>query len=168
MIYFTSDQHYGGEFIRDLYNRPFKTVEIMDKELIKRHNERVGDNDTVIMVGDFWHDDEKALNTFNYYVKKLKGTPIFLKGNHEHVASVFPTFMVVGSSEGKAYVTHDPVDANTKYKINVVGHMHDKWLVRNQYNSWVVNVSVEMWNYYPVSFDDIRTAISKGVKDGTV
>jgi calcineurin-like phosphoesterase family protein len=56
---FTSDQHYGHANIIELANRPYRSVDHMNEELIRRHNARVeaagGDDVDVYMLGDFAH-----------------------------------------------------------------------------------------------------------------
>ena len=51
--WFTSDPHYGHGNIIKYCKRPFKSVEEMNKTLIKNHNERVKPEDMVFMAGDF-------------------------------------------------------------------------------------------------------------------
>ena len=46
-IWFTSDTHFAHENIMKYCNRPFKTIEEHDRELIKRWNEKIGKNDIV-------------------------------------------------------------------------------------------------------------------------
>jgi calcineurin-like phosphoesterase family protein len=47
-FFFTADEDYGHEnIIRDC-NRPFTSVDEMDADIIKRHNEMVGPRDFVI------------------------------------------------------------------------------------------------------------------------
>lgn len=81
MYYFTSDEHYGHRNIIKYCNRPFQSVEEMDEELIKRHNEVVKDGDTVIHGGDFTLLPTKA--RAEKYIKRLNGYHIFLSGSHD-------------------------------------------------------------------------------------
>ena len=53
MYFFTADEHYGHTNIIKYCRRPFSTVQDMDRELVRRHNEVVKDSDTVIHAGDF-------------------------------------------------------------------------------------------------------------------
>ena len=169
MIYFISDQHFGSKDIIPYYDRPFENVRQMDNELIRRYNSHVKKNDTVIFVGDFWHEDK---NSFDYYANQLNGKKYFLRGNHENKSNIHPLALTINipnttrdenSSiyENRAFITHEPLNADLNYRINIVGHMHNKWLALKRENSWLVNVSVEMWNYYPVNFGDIKEAIRR-------
>lgn len=45
VIYFTADMHFGHENVIKFDNRPFKSLEEMDEELIKRWNNKVGKAD---------------------------------------------------------------------------------------------------------------------------
>ena len=52
-VFFLADTHFGDGNILRYENRPFATVEEMDRELIRRWNEKVGAGDTVFHLGDF-------------------------------------------------------------------------------------------------------------------
>ena len=51
MNYYIADTHFGHDNIRRLSNRPFKTIEEMDKTIIDNWNSRVTDNDDVYILG---------------------------------------------------------------------------------------------------------------------
>lgn len=53
MNYYIADMHFGHDNIRRLSNRPFKTIEEMDRTIIDNWNSRVSDNDDVYILGDF-------------------------------------------------------------------------------------------------------------------
>lgn len=81
MYFFTSDEHYGHANIIKYCNRPFNNVDEMNAELIKRHNEVVGANDTVIHAGDFcW---PSAPDDARMFIRRLKGNHVFLIGSHD-------------------------------------------------------------------------------------
>jgi len=73
MYYFISDTHLGHSNIIKYTNRPFQSIEEMDKEIIKRWNERVEDEDIVFHLGDFCmlkssEAPESRKDAFNYIV----------------------------------------------------------------------------------------------------
>ena len=72
--WFTSGTHFGSERVRKLSNRPFKNVEEMDYELIKRWNSVVAKGDIVYHLGDFGEYKNAS---------KLNGNIKLLAGNYE-------------------------------------------------------------------------------------
>ena len=80
-VYFTGDLHFGHENVLAFDNRPFKTVEEMDAELIRRWNNKGGKGDLTYVLGDMiWkarNDDAPEL------IKSLNGQIILIKGNHD-------------------------------------------------------------------------------------
>jgi calcineurin-like phosphoesterase family protein len=78
-IFFTADEHYGHTNIIRYCTRPFASAGVMDTEIIGRHNEFVGSQDEVIHAGDFTLVKRSIAEK---YIKRLNGTHIFLKGNH--------------------------------------------------------------------------------------
>ena len=53
MIWFTSDTHFGHENVLRFCERPWKTVEAMNKALIDRINACVAPDDILYHLGDF-------------------------------------------------------------------------------------------------------------------
>ena len=47
-----ADMHFGHEAIIRYCNRPYKTVQEMDEDIIKKWNETVSNKDTVLVLGD--------------------------------------------------------------------------------------------------------------------
>lgn len=79
--FFTSDTHFGHTNIIRYSNRPFKDVNHMNEEIIRRWNEMVMPEDTVYHLGDVALgkiDDSLAC------VGRLNGTKILIEdGNHD-------------------------------------------------------------------------------------
>lgn len=55
MTYFTSDLHLGHRGIIGMQNRPFETVQEMNRILNWKYNDVVHKNDTVYLLGDISH-----------------------------------------------------------------------------------------------------------------
>ena len=83
MIYFTADLHLGHNAIIGMQDRPFETVEQMNKALIDNYNAIVRKNDTVYILGDICH--RVTVDKANEFISKLKGKKILIKGNHDKV-----------------------------------------------------------------------------------
>lgn len=80
-LYFTSDTHFGHANIIRFCNRPFATIEEMDKELVRRWNETVPVDGIVFHLGDF------AYGNAGYWkeiLQKLHGRKYLIIGNHDY------------------------------------------------------------------------------------
>ena len=51
-IFFTADTHFGHENVIQFDKRPFASADEMDKEMIRRWNNKVGNGDLVYVLGD--------------------------------------------------------------------------------------------------------------------
>lgn len=79
ITWFTSDWHFSHRNIIKYCDRPWETVEKMDKALVKLWNKTVKPYDTVIFVGDFslgWSAVEQITPILN-------GKKILVAGNHD-------------------------------------------------------------------------------------
>jgi len=82
VYFFTGDEHFSHKNILKYCGRPFPTIEDHDEEIIKRHNEVVKKNDIVVHSGDFTMKSSFK-EVSEYYINRLNGTHIFLKGSHD-------------------------------------------------------------------------------------
>jgi len=169
---FTSDQHFWHKNIINYCNRPFTSLEEMHSYMIQKWNEKVKDDDVVVIIGDFCLSQSKeAPNTPNNpspnLLSQLKGTKILIKGSHDtnnRVKAIIES-MVISYGGYKIFITHDPKYAKEYYKINLCGHLHDKWKFQKLgKDSIIVNMSVEQWNYTPIEINEILKSISKWKK----
>ncbi|MDD5356122.1 MAG: hypothetical protein PHY56_06270 [Candidatus Omnitrophica bacterium] len=176
-IWLTADLHLGHANIIKYCNRPFKDVEEMDKTLIRKWNERVKPEDTIIHVGDFCFKNsaggkigEGGLNNAAYYQAQLKGNIVFIKGNHDSHNSLRTKIKSLILEYGNDYyfVIHDPNNANIDYKFNLVGHIHNQWQIITAPFDYAMadkcilyNVGVDVHNFYPVSMQEIINNIAK-------
>jgi calcineurin-like phosphoesterase family protein len=165
-LWFTSDYHLGHKLILDYCNRPFKTLDEMNKQIIKRHNERVNPEDTVFHIGDFCfksaNDRGNGQNIkYDYWLSQLNGNIILLQGNHDLHNSVKTKIQKVIVSIGKKRISliHNPEHADVNYEINLVGHVHNSWQIKRikRGNSFTdcINVGVDVWDFKPVTWEEI-------------
>ena len=78
--FYISDLHFGHANCLAFDNRPFKSIEHHDAELVRRWNSVVRPGDTVYILGDmFWCKATEAVEI----LKQLNGQKILIKGNHD-------------------------------------------------------------------------------------
>ena len=157
MYFFTSDTHYSDIEMLQVIPRPFKTIEQMDEALIKRFNERVKPEDTTFFLGDFRQG--KGI-LFNELVKRLNGNKIFIKGNHDlnNKTKTIIESIIIEHFGYKILLIHDPKNVkNNGFDLIFHGHVHKLW----KYKKKMINVGVDVWDYYPVS---IKTIINGYLK----
>lgn len=157
--WWTSDYHLSHYNIIKYCDRPFNKIEKMNEVIIDRYNEKVKNEDIVFFLGDFIF---KSKRKFYYEIeKKMNGKVIFLKGNHDRNNNII-TKMYIYYDSKNICMTHNPKNADSNVPINLCGHVHQRYKIKRlNENSLIVNVSVDVWDYYPVSFNDISSAISK-------
>jgi len=157
-IFIISDTHFHHENIIKYSNRPFKSVEEMDKEMIKRWNNKVGKEDIVLHLGDFALGSDKEVKELK---DSLNGTIFLLKGNHDHKMLRKAGFIIIkGTLEiSNLIFSHNPLKKEDIPKgfINVHGHIHEKESLHG------FNVSVEKMNYEPIGLDELKKRID-GIK----
>lgn len=169
----TGDLHLGHANIIKYANRPFKNIEHMDKELIRRWNEKVSDKDTVIHNGDFCFKSKSGKGngegiSFNEWRSKLNGNIIFIRGNHDKRSNGLVTpisNMTLRFGGHDIFVTHRPQDANFNYSINFTAHSHDDWnykiLCNGEKKILLINVGCDQWDFYPQSMGRILDTYKK-------
>lgn len=150
-IFIISDTHFHHENIIKYSNRPFKSVEEMDKEIIKRWNNKVGKEDIVLHLGDFALGSEKEVKELK---DSLNGTIFLLKGNHDHKILRKAEFIIIkGTLEiGNLIFSHNPLKKEDIPKgfINIHGHIHEKESLHG------INVSVDKTNFEPIELESLN------------
>ncbi len=158
MIYLLSDNHFWHTNIIAYENRPFKNVEDMNAYMIKQWNSVVNRDDIVYYLGDFAFSGKTATMEI---LSQLNGRKILIKGNHDRRKSDtwwksvgFSDVINGGVILDNFYLlSHQPLYMNESMPyVNIHGHIHSKKMEGNQY----FNVSVEHWDYVPVSFEMIK------------
>jgi len=80
--FFTADLHFGHQNIISYCQRPYSSVQEMNRDLVARWNSRVGVEDTVYILGDL------ALGRLPHDLGAvLNGTKIFIRGNHDTLSN---------------------------------------------------------------------------------
>lgn len=169
MNYFlTSDLHLGHANIIRYCGRPFKDVIHMNQELIRRWNARISDEDIVYHVGDFCFKNSNEVRGEGQkchaikWIEQLHGQKIFLRGNHDKNNSLrtLTESCTIKFAGVEYFLTHSPQDANQKYPINFVGHVHERWKYRIYGDTILINVGVDVHDFYPKTIAELLKEFS--------
>ncbi|MGU3472951.1 metallophosphoesterase [Paenibacillus sp. D51F] len=168
-IFVTSDHHFGHREIIDYESRPFADAGEMDAVMIQRWNEAVSAGDTVYHLGDFSFG---GLSRTREVVGALNGYKHLILGNHDRDRSR-QWWLEAGFDEvheqpivyrGFYFLSHEPMYMNRSMPyLNVHGHIHGQKYAGRSY----FNVSVEHWEYRPVSFAQVLEFVSSGEEQPT-
>jgi calcineurin-like phosphoesterase family protein len=184
--FFTSDCHYGHANIIKYCNRPFVSVEEMDRELIARYNAIVSYEHTVMFLGDvFICKGERAASI----MKQLSGKKLLVLGNHDKSAAAMAalgfdavmetcTLHIAGRAVRASHFPYQgtpdhgyedggrankfadkQLKRNSSSKDEVLLHGHTHRLERvGKHN--MIHVGVDAWDYAPVSMTVIEELIT--------
>ena len=165
-IFLIADTHFGDENIRLYEERPFPDTDTMDREMIRRWNSVVGDNDLVYHLGDFFFFVQ---NRCRELLSQLKGRKRLLIGNHDAYLTtqqwrdlgfeecydlpvILKEFFIL--SHAPLYVCRSMPYAN------IYGHIHSSPTYRTV-SSRSACVSVERIDYTPVLLETLRDMLHK-------
>ena len=186
-LWFTSDEHYGHSNVIEYCERPFDGLEDMHAELISRHNTVVQPDDTVYHLGDFCfktklmeqilpllkgnhvlvpgnHDEchpchskycgkQLRYREAGFTITEPEGTTIIFEDNDTFECVELNHFPFIALDD--RYPEWLPQD-HGQWLLH--GHIHNReggWRVRDR----MINVGVDVWDYAPVSEEQIRSII---------
>jgi calcineurin-like phosphoesterase family protein len=181
-VWFTSDHHFGHANIIKYCNRPYNSVAHMNALMEAAWNSVVEPGDTVYYLGDF----AMQPNMVTEILPRLNGTKILVAGNHDKCHGGTPKwvdhYVTAGFKSvhkhldmeiaGENVLLHhfpyrndaDPAQKHfgsrpiDKGRWLIHGHVHNRWKVLEKQ----INVSVEPWNFEPVSIETLAAIIHEG------
>ena len=164
-----SDLHLGHENIIRYTNRPFEDIEAMNAHLYANWEASVGENDTLIFVGDVAMRTALCEDTWQRIRRGAGRAKILVVGNHDLTGSGalrvdgFDDICAVLWTDGDAPLvfTHLPLATVPEGWANVHGHTHDAVPTHSPH----INVSVEQLDYRPVPLSHVR-ALAKEIVAG--
>lgn len=185
-IFFTSDLHFGHRNILNFCNRPWSTVEEMNEGLIENWNSVVGKDDIVFDLGDFAFAPNSK---WREVLSRLNGTHYLILGNHdvsrwpgdkvmELFAGVYNQLYLKIDNQHHVYLNHYPFLCYggawrnpENAVIQLFGHVHSGPASSGKDSDRLVNlfpyqydVGVDNNNYYPVSWEEVKSIISNQVQ----
>ena len=170
-VYFTSDTHFYHKNIIRYCNRPFESIEEMNRSLIENWNNKVPKDAIVFHLGDFAFCNESQIKEL---VSQLNGRTILIKGNHDAkndkflnsvFSEVYPQLYLVANKQ-PIYLNHFPLLCYPSHAWNFFGHVHSKpgsigtdtsklkYCASTRYD-----VGVDLNNYTPISFEEAKEKI---------
>jgi calcineurin-like phosphoesterase family protein len=145
----------------------------MNSEIVRRHNERVNEDDIVFFLGDLGfyasalkeHRGEGSPTPSLQLLSQMKGLWYRINGNHDkrsnktHVPIKSINLEIAGL---RVQLIHDPAEADIENNQLIIhGHQHSKFKTKEILNKrnvpvFFINVSVENTDYYPLTWDEVK------------
>ena len=148
-----SDLHLSDRLVLLGWDRPFRSVEEMNRHLLRNWRRRVGADDTIICLGDVAHPDAWRDDRLVPDLAECPGERLLVLGNHDRDV---PALRRAGfhktcrtalcATDPPLVLTHIPLLKPPDRAVNVHGHLHGAAGPTDRH----VNVSVELTDYTPV------------------
>lgn len=171
-IFYSADLHLGHYNIIKHSNRPFRSVEEMDKKLIENHNSVVSNDDDVYFIGDLCYKSNDPIK----YLKQLNGKKHLIIGNHDGSITKNPVarkmfveiehYKEILDNNRRVILFHYPIAEWNGYfrkSYHIYGHVHNNF--ENPVFAYMdslnncFNAGVDLNNFMPMTLDDF---IKKG------
>ncbi len=178
--YFTGCQHYSHYNIMRYCDRPFEDIISMNTSMIKNHNDKITDDDTVYNLGDFafWSKSARGngaeINP-SEIIKQLNGNQIFIEGNHDrHGRNKLATKneQIILNQRGiRIQLLHNPLYARIDYDLILHSHVHKAWKIKELHycgqTKLMINVGVDVNDFKPMKLDAVLAIYYKWKKQRT-
>lgn len=177
-IWLTSDWHFGHD--REFVWKPrgFSSIEEMNEEIIRRHNELVRPDDQVFVLGDLVLGPAANIE----YINRMNGKLYLVRGNHDTDTRWFEytklfnvvcwdNALYIKHNKHHFYLSHFPSltgnlekESLKQMTLNLYGHTHQK---TNFYMDmpYMYHVGVDSHDCRPVLLDDIIDEMYAKVKE---
>lgn len=172
-IFFTADHHFGHENIIKFSERPFESLEHMNEELIKRWNEKIGENDIVYHLGDVSLGKPDVTRDI---LDRLNGKIHLIKGNHEYSAlRVSDRFEWIKDYYELSIEDEEATQGKQKIILfhyamrtwnashhgvwQLYGHSHGT--LSDDEIALSIDIGVDCRNFYPVSYEEVKELMKK-------
>lgn len=160
-VFVCADLHFSHANIIQYCNRPFRSAEEMDQEIVQRWNKAVRKNDHVFVLGDVSLGSRERTHEL---VHQLHGRKILIMGNHDRGRSV-ATWLDIGFDvvipypilyQNQVLLMHEPPEAipDTSPYFHIYGHVHTSPDYAD-HTTCSACVSLERINYTPALLDDV-------------
>ena len=160
-VWIVADLHLGHGNIIKYTARPFSSIEEMDSVLVRNWNSVVAPGDTVYIVGDLAFRGKAGR-----YLRMLSGRKLIIRGNHDEDRYACCERTVIRYGGLCFILQHKPgIPPQGCWLIH--GHKHNNDLRRFPFldpDRRLVNVSIELTRYKPVSLDTIVVLVRRGVR----
>ena len=161
--WYTADPHFEHDNIIHYVNRPFDSVWYMNTTILNNINRKCKPDDYLYILGDFYMlggGRGRKVNPIEYYWDAIKCNKRMILGNHDKNQQLLGDTVAIEipSEIGQLRMTHHP-EVSHKANYNLCGHVHDLWRVVKERKHFMVNVGLDMWNYEPISLDDIAKVV---------
>lgn len=163
MIYFTADTHFGHANIIQHCARPFKDADEMNREMIRRWNERVNQDDIVYHLGDFAFRGKDPLT----YRQRLNGRIVFIVGNHDKRRDIesagfesIHDLLQVSINGTPIVLCHYAMRVWNKSHhgaLHLYGHSHGTLPSTAQ----SLDVGVDCWDFQPITLVEIKKRLGQ-------
>lgn len=162
-VWLISDTHFDHANIIRYCNRPFPSVQAMNRAMFNNWNNIIASNDLVYFLGDmsFGRHSRKE----GFWLSRLNGRKVFIRGSHDQrVKNGGNNVLKISDKEviqieGVLFLLiHDAFSpaVNDWDGWIIHGHSHNN---RPFLDSKKINVSVEVINYKPISLYEILQRI---------
>lgn len=158
-VFVVSDLHFDHQNIISFCNRPFGSVDEMNRRLVENWNSVVDEDDRVYFLGDMTYGRRRR--PIDFWLSKLNGEVRFIRGNHD--TDIITRAEVIKDRFPIRYKGHDLLLMHDPYRPAdwdgwiIHGDKHnnnlDEYPHVNTKNR-TINVCAELVGYTPMSLDE--------------